>query len=91
MDHAILAKRVKEVAYLEVDFLRRSGKRSNFYLDKYLFETQPDILAGHATGVSALLNMSKTTAGSPVLEGGDPTDLGGGDSTPSPDAIDASV
>lgn len=45
MDHATLVKRVKEVAYLEGDFLLRSGKRSKFYLDKYLFETQPDILA----------------------------------------------
>lgn len=40
-----LAARVKEVAYLEGDFVLRSGRRSNFYLDKYLFETAPDILA----------------------------------------------
>ena len=39
-----LAKRVKETSYLEGDFLLRSGKRSKYYLDKYLFETQPDIL-----------------------------------------------
>jgi orotate phosphoribosyltransferase len=40
-----LAARVKEVAYLEGDFVLRSGRRSKFYLDKYLFETTPDILA----------------------------------------------
>ncbi len=40
-----LAARVKETAYLEGDFLLRSGRRSKFYLDKYLFETAPDILA----------------------------------------------
>ena len=40
-----LARRVKEVAYLEGDFVLRSGRRSKFYLDKYLFETAPDILA----------------------------------------------
>jgi orotate phosphoribosyltransferase len=40
-----LAQQVKAVAYLEGDFLLRSGKRSRFYLDKYLFETAPDILA----------------------------------------------
>ena len=40
-----LAKRVKAAAYLEGDFVLRSGRRSKFYLDKYLFETQPDILA----------------------------------------------
>jgi orotate phosphoribosyltransferase len=39
-----LAKRVKETAYLEGDFTLRSGKKSKYYLDKYLFETQPDIL-----------------------------------------------
>jgi orotate phosphoribosyltransferase len=39
-----LAKRIKEAAYLEGDFILRSGKRSKYYLDKYLFETQPDIL-----------------------------------------------
>lgn len=39
-----LIKRIKETAYLEGDFVLRSGKRSRYYLDKYLFETQPDIL-----------------------------------------------
>jgi orotate phosphoribosyltransferase len=39
-----LLKRVKETAYLEGDFILRSGKRSKYYLDKYLFETCPDIL-----------------------------------------------
>lgn len=33
-----------EHALLEGDFLLRSGKRSSFYLDKYRFETQPDLL-----------------------------------------------
>ena len=45
MDKAELARRIKEVAYLEGDFLLRSGRRSKYYLDKYLFETQPEILA----------------------------------------------
>ena len=44
MDHATLAARVKAVALLEGDFTLRSGKKSKFYFDKYLFETQPDIL-----------------------------------------------
>jgi orotate phosphoribosyltransferase len=39
-----LIKRIKEAAYLEGDFVLRSGKRSKYYLDKYLFETSPDIL-----------------------------------------------
>ena len=41
-----LIKRIKETAYLEGDFVLRSGKRSKYYLDKYLFETCPDILRG---------------------------------------------
>jgi orotate phosphoribosyltransferase len=45
MDKAQLAARVKAAAYLEGDFLLRSGRRSKYYMDKYLFETQPDILA----------------------------------------------
>ena len=40
-----LARRIRQVAYLEGDFVLRSGKRSSYYLDKYLFETSPDILA----------------------------------------------
>lgn len=39
-----LIKRIKETAYLEGDFILRSGKHSKYYLDKYLFETCPDIL-----------------------------------------------
>ena len=39
-----LIKRIKETAYLEGEFVLRSGKKSNYYLDKYLFETCPDIL-----------------------------------------------
>jgi orotate phosphoribosyltransferase len=34
-----------DAAYLEGDFLLRSGKRSRYYLDKYRFETRPDLLA----------------------------------------------
>lgn len=39
-----LAARIKQAAYLEGEFTLRSGVKSNYYLDKYLFETQPDIL-----------------------------------------------
>src|SRR5215216_2516582 len=31
-------------AYLEGDFVLRSGRRSSYYLDKYRFETRPDLL-----------------------------------------------
>jgi len=39
-----LIQRIRETAYLEGDFTLRSGKKSRYYLDKYLFETCPDIL-----------------------------------------------
>jgi orotate phosphoribosyltransferase len=45
METSELARRVKEAAFLEGDFVLRSGKRSKYYLDKYLFSAQPDILA----------------------------------------------
>ena len=41
---AELARRLREHAYLEGDFVLRSGKRSRYYLDKYRFETRPDLL-----------------------------------------------
>ena len=39
-----LAKRIADVALLRGDFILRSGRKSNYYLDKYRFETQGDIL-----------------------------------------------
>ncbi len=45
MDREKLAARIKETAYLEGEFTLRSGRKSNYYLDKYRFETRPDILA----------------------------------------------
>ncbi len=45
MTHDELARRIKQSAYLRGEFTLRSGRKSNVYLDKYLFETQPEILA----------------------------------------------
>src|SRR5208282_5721456 len=39
-----LAKRIAEVSLLRGEFILRSGRKSNYYLDKYRFETQPDVL-----------------------------------------------
>jgi orotate phosphoribosyltransferase len=62
VERSELIKRIKETAYLEGDFVLRSGKRSRYYLDKYLFETCPDILkalgaefAKHVTGDVTLI------------------------------------
>jgi orotate phosphoribosyltransferase len=40
-----LARRIAEVSLLRGEFTLRSGRKSNYYLDKYRFETQPDVLA----------------------------------------------
>ena len=40
-----LGERLVDHALLEGDFLLRSGKRSTYYLDKYRFATQPELLA----------------------------------------------
>ncbi|QDU35014.1 Orotate phosphoribosyltransferase [Poriferisphaera corsica] len=45
MTHEELAKRIADVALLHGDFTLRSGRKSKYYLDKYLFETQGDVLA----------------------------------------------
>lgn len=39
-----LGAELVEAALLEGDFVLRSGKRSRWYLDKYRFETRPDLL-----------------------------------------------
>jgi orotate phosphoribosyltransferase len=44
MTDAELARRIREHALLEGDFVLRSGRRSPYYLDKYRFETQPELL-----------------------------------------------
>ena len=39
-----LAQRIADVALLRGEFTLRSGRKSNYYLDKYRFETQPEVL-----------------------------------------------
>ncbi len=39
-----LGKLIKDVALLTGDFVLRSGKRSKYYFDKYLFGTKPEVL-----------------------------------------------
>jgi orotate phosphoribosyltransferase len=47
-----LAARVREAALLEGDFVLSSGKRSRFYIDKYLFSTEPGLLRDLAQEIS---------------------------------------
>lgn len=44
MTHAEIAGRIAEVAMLRGTFTLRSGRTSHYYLDKYLFSTQPVVL-----------------------------------------------
>jgi orotate phosphoribosyltransferase len=50
-----LAALLLERAYLEGDFVLRSGRRSRYYLDKYRFETEPRLLAGLGRELAALV------------------------------------
>lgn len=45
MDDATLIARIRDAALLHGTFTLRSGRTSNYYLDKYLFETQPALLS----------------------------------------------
>jgi orotate phosphoribosyltransferase len=49
-----LGRALKEHAYLEGDFLLRSGRRSKYYLDKYRFETRPELLQPIGERIAAI-------------------------------------
>ncbi|MFN0073329.1 MAG: orotate phosphoribosyltransferase [Chloroflexota bacterium] len=55
IDRATLARALVEAAYLRGHFVLRSGKTSNYYFDKYLFETRPDLLGGVANLMAQML------------------------------------
>jgi orotate phosphoribosyltransferase len=44
---------IREHAYLEGDFVLRSGRRSRYYLDKYRFETRPELLRALGERIAA--------------------------------------
>ena len=53
MNDAELRAALVRHAYLEGDFVLRSGKRSRYYLDKYRFETRPDLLGALGERIAA--------------------------------------
>ncbi|HVX85347.1 MAG TPA: orotate phosphoribosyltransferase [Phycisphaerae bacterium] len=67
MERGELAGRVKAVALLEGDFTLRSGKKSRFYFDKYLFETQPDILEAMGKEIAARIPAGTARIAGPEL------------------------
>jgi orotate phosphoribosyltransferase len=50
-----LARRIYDCAHLEGEFRLRSGAVSHEYFDKYLFESDPELLSAVAEGLAALL------------------------------------
>jgi orotate phosphoribosyltransferase len=46
---------IREHAYLEGEFVLRSGRRSSYYLDKYRFETRPELLEAIAARIADLI------------------------------------
>jgi orotate phosphoribosyltransferase len=55
MKTAELRDTIREHAYLEGDFVLRSGRRSSYYLDKYRFETRPELLEAIAARIADLV------------------------------------
>jgi orotate phosphoribosyltransferase len=72
MSDAELGRALVDAAYLEGDFVLRSGRRSRYYLDKYRFETRPDLLASLGERIAAAVREHEPEAArlaAPVLGG----------------------
>jgi orotate phosphoribosyltransferase len=54
-----LGRRLVDVALLEGDFTLRSGRRSRWYLDKYRFETDPELLRALGERLAAAIRASE--------------------------------
>ena len=54
-----LGRRLVEVALLEGDFTLRSGRRSRWYLDKYRFETDPELLRALGDRLAAAIRAAE--------------------------------
>ena len=61
--------RLTHAAFLRGDFVLSSGRRSTFYIDKYLFETRPDILRDVGRLLAHLLPSEATLLAGPALGG----------------------
>lgn len=62
-----LAEAIVDAAYLEGDFILSSGARSSYYLDKYLFETRPEILRPVARELARLMPVGVDRIAGPEL------------------------
>jgi orotate phosphoribosyltransferase len=57
-----LGRALRQAAYLEGDFVLRSGRRSKYYLDKYRFETRPDLLRPLGDAIAAAVREHEPNA-----------------------------
>ena len=62
-----LAHDLVAAAYLKGDFVLRSGKRSSYYFDKYLFETRPQILRRLGRELARLVPVAAQRIAAPEL------------------------
>jgi orotate phosphoribosyltransferase len=62
-----LARDLVRASYLKGDFVLRSGKRSNRYFDKFLFETDPQLLKRISTHLAALVPQDTQRLAAPEL------------------------
>ena len=62
-----LARDLVKAAYLKGDFVLRSGKRSNRYFDKFLFETDPVLLRRLGRHLAALVPAETQRLAAPEL------------------------
>ncbi len=61
--------RLTRAAFLQGDFVLSSGRRSRFYIDKYLFETEPDLLRDVARLLAGALPKDVTRLAGPAIGG----------------------
>ena len=64
---AELGRDLVTVSYLKGDFVLRSGRRSNRYFDKFLFETDPALLRRIGKHLSALVPKATQRLAAPEL------------------------
>ena len=66
MLNARLAEEIARVALLRGTFTLRSGRTSNYYLDKYLFSTRPEILSRIGDLLAERIRLVEQQSGGPI-------------------------
>lgn len=62
-----MARDLVTASYLKGDFVLRSGKRSNRYFDKFLFETDPELLRRLGKHLASLVPLATQRLAAPEL------------------------